>query len=111
MAIAGGACQSFEMEVKDGKVIVGRYGHRQGVEMDVEKGIEKLLAGKAIFMHAYERKVAEVRMGVEKALATKPSAFAEFEAFWPAMDSLPDGADIFAGVYPVSGIPDDSQTD
>ena len=71
MAIAGGAAQSFEMEVVDGKVIVGRYGHRQGVEMDIQRGIERLLAGKPIFMHSYEDKVQQVRLGVERALAEK----------------------------------------
>lgn len=71
MAIAGGAAQSFDMYIKDGKVIVGRYGHRQGVEMDVAKGVESLLAGKTIFMHAYADKVQQVRLAVEAKLVER----------------------------------------
>jgi hypothetical protein len=68
MAIAGSAAQSFDMCIKDGKVIVGRYAHRQGVETDVDRGVVRLLAGETIFMHAYGMKVQDVRLAVEEIL-------------------------------------------
>lgn len=49
----------------------------------------------------------------EEALATleDTDGFAELSDFWPSLNDCEDGADIFAGVHPVSGIPDDSPTD
>lgn len=73
MAIAGNAKQAFDMYIKDGEVVVGRYGLRQGVEMDVDKGVASLLAGKTIFMHAYADKVQQVRLAVEAELTRRES--------------------------------------
>jgi hypothetical protein len=31
--------------------------------------------------------------------------YAELEAAWPTLEGLPDGVDIFDGIYPVAGLP------
>ncbi len=71
MAVAGGASQCFDMRVVDGKVDRGTYGLRQNVETDVDRAVEKLLAGEIVFCHAYEDKVQRVRLRVEAELAKR----------------------------------------
>ena len=68
MAIAGGAAQSFELQVVNGQVKRGTYGHRQGVEMDMDEAVRKLLEGEIVFVHSYDDRVKRVRERVEKAL-------------------------------------------
>lgn len=45
MAISGGATQSFDLQVVNGAVRRGTYAHRQGVEMDMDESVRKLLEG------------------------------------------------------------------
>jgi hypothetical protein len=73
MAISGDATQSFEMSVKEGKVVCERYAHRSNkvVLQDVTDGVEQLLAGKRIYMHAYGNKIEQVTRTVELLLANK----------------------------------------
>lgn len=74
MAIAGGATQSFEMQVVNGTISRGKYGHRQGVETDVDEAVRKLLEGETVFVHAYDDKAKQVRERVEKALIERNGA-------------------------------------
>ena len=74
MAIAGGATQSFDLQVVNGKVQRGTYAHRQGVEMDMDEAVRKLLEGELVFVHCFDDRVKQVRERVEKALAERDGA-------------------------------------
>jgi len=74
MAIAGGATQSFDLQVVNGKVQRGTYAHRQGVEMDMDEAVRKLLEGQLVHVHAFDDRVKQVRERVEKALAERNGA-------------------------------------
>lgn len=74
MAIAGGATQSFDLQVVNGKVQRGTYAHRQGVEMDMDESVRKLLEGELVHVHAFDDRVKQVRERVEKALAERDGA-------------------------------------
>lgn len=56
------------MQVVNGVVKRGTYGHRQGVEMDMDEAVRKLLEGEIVLVHAYDDRVKRVRERVEKAL-------------------------------------------
>lgn len=74
MAISGGATQSFDLQVVNGKVQRGTYGHRQGVEMDMDEAVRKLLEGELVFVHCFDDRVKQVRERVEKALSDRDGA-------------------------------------